>query len=276
MKQCRFCGGSDLKLWAGLYERCNDCLYICAVPGPTPKEIEQHYSRYHEDNHQKSKAKNSARAISYIQEIRWLESRLGSPLRGPVFDYGASGGYFLDALVLEGGVLPQAAYGDDLSPGASEQLARKGYLKSVTSLELRSMQLVTLRGVLEHLLDFRGVIARLTNLVAEGGAFFITATPDASCTVANEYRESWVQHHYPSHFQHFTSALVDRLLAERGFVLVDHVDLYRESIYRSDNDDTHWLRAVHGGASTLMEMRHAYWGSMMTRLYQRASNLPVK
>lgn len=266
MKQCRFCGSHDLKIWAEHYERCNDCLYICSVPAPTPAEIDQHYSRYHENNHQKSEAKNAARAISYVQEIRWLENNLGSPIRGPVFDYGASGGYFLDALVSEGGVHPQAAYGDDLSPGAIEQLIKKGYRKTINSLQPRSMGLVTLRGVLEHLLDFRGVLLNLTKLVADDGAFFITATPDSSSTVANLYRERWVQHHYPSHFQHFSSALVDRLLAECGFVLVDHVDLYRESVYRSGDDDRHWLRAVNG---TPPEVQHAYWGSMMTRLYRR-------
>jgi hypothetical protein len=270
MKQCRFCGGNDLKPWTGQYERCNDCLYICTVPPPSPDEIDRHYSQYHENNHQKSEAKNSARAISYVQEIRWLESRLGSPLPGPVFDYGASGGYFLDALVSEGGVPAQTAYGDDLSPGAVEQLTRKGYRKKMPSLEPGSMKLVTLRGVLEHLLDFRAVVESLTELVAEDGAFFITATPDASSTVANLYRDRWVQHHYPSHFQHFTSALVDRLLAERGFVLVDHIDLYRESVYRSTDDDQRWLRAVHGFNPGTP---HAYWGSMMTRLYRRGPQL---
>lgn len=270
MKQCRFCGSSDLKPWAGRYERCNDCLYICTVPTPTPEEIDEHYSQYHERNHQESEEKNAARAISYVQEIRWLKSRLGSPLPGPVFDYGASGGYFLDALVSEGGVTADAAFGDDLSPGAVTRLMEKGYQKPVTALEPGSIQLVTLRGVLEHLLDFRTVVESLTDLVAEDGAFFITATPDASSTVANLYRDRWVQHHYPSHFQHFTSALVDRLLAERGFVLIDHVDLYRESIYRSEDDDLNWLRAVKGIDS---EMRHAYWGSMMTRLYRRGPQL---
>jgi len=270
MNQCRFCAGTDLKLWVGRYQRCNDCLYICAVPAPTPDEIDRHYSQYHENNHQKSEAKNLARAVSYQQEIRWLKGLLGDPLPGPVFDYGASGGYFLDALVSDGGVAASQAHGDDLSPGAVAQLVKKGYRKTVSSCESKSMQLVTLRGVLEHLLDFRSVIGDLTGLVADGGALFITATPDASSTVANLYRDRWVQHHYPSHFQHFTSALVDQLLAERGFVLVDHVDLYRESVYRSDDDDLHWLRAVKG---TVPEVHHAYWGSMMTRLYRRGPDL---
>lgn len=255
-----------MKPWTGRYERCNDCLYICTVPPPTLEEIDQHYSQYHEKNHQESETKNAARAISYVQEIRWMESSLGGPLPAPVFDYGASGGYFLDALVSEGGVPATAAFGDDLSPGAVEQLKKKGYRKTLPSLEPKSMGLVTLRGVLEHVLDFRGVVESLTDLVADDGFFFITATPDASSTVANLYRDQWVQHHYPSHFQHFTSALVDRLLAERGFVLVDHVDLYRNSVYRKDEDDLCWLRAVHGvneGSA------HAYWGSMMTRLYRR-------
>lgn len=266
MKQCRFCGGHDLKPWVGTYQRCNDCLYICSVPAPTPSEIDQHYSQYHENNHQKSEAKNQARAVSYRQEIQWLKSRLGDSIPAPVFDYGASGGYFLDAMVNDGGVPANEVYGDDLSPGAVDQLILKGYRKTTGACEPRSMGLVTLRGVLEHLLDFRGAIASLTDLVAENGYFFITATPDSSSTVANLYRDRWVQHHYPSHFQHFNSALVDSLLAECGFVLVDHVDLYRESVYRSADDDARWLRAVQG--ITAGE-HHAYWGSMMTRLYRR-------
>ena len=267
MKQCRFCAGSDLKQWTGRYERCNDCLYICAVPPPSQNEIDEHYAHYHEKNHQASEIKNEARAVSYSQEICWLKKQLGDPLPEPVFDYGASGGYFLDALTTEGGIAKNSAYGDDLSIGAAKTLETKGYRRPIDTLTHRSMRLVVLRGVLEHLMDFRSVVKQLTDLLADDGAFFITATPDASSTVAEVYRDAWVQHHYPSHFQHFTSALVDRLFAEVGFILIDHVDLYRGSVYRSNEDDAYWLASIHGRETN---MRHAYWGSMMTRLYRRA------
>lgn len=266
MKECRFCNGTDLKVWTGKYYRCNDCLYICTVPAPSTEEIDAHYANYHEQNHQASETKNKARAISYIQEIDWIKRQTNRPLKGPVFDYGASGGYFLDALVGHGGINTDVAFGDDLSPGARETLAQKGYRLPIESAEKGEMQLVVLRGVLEHVLDFRTLLKELTSLVADDGYFFITATPDSSSTLANVYREKWVQHHYPSHFQHFSSALVDQLFAELGFTLADHVDLYKDSVYRSDSDDSSWLAVIQHDKPG---QKHAYWGSMMTRLYKR-------
>ena len=267
MKECRFCQGTDLKVWTGNYYRCNDCLYICTVPTPTPDEIDAHYAHYHENNHQASEVKNKARAVSYKQEVDWLKAQISSPLEGPVFDYGASGGYFLDALVSDGGISKEQAYGDDLSIGAIESLASKGYHLRMDKVPKNSMKLVVLRGVLEHVVDFRQLLKSLTELVSEDGYFFITATPDSSATVANMYRDNWVQHHYPSHFQHFSSSLVDTLFAELNFVLEDHVDLYKHSIYRGDTDDENWLSTVQKGEPG---KKHAYWGSMMTRLYRRA------
>jgi SAM-dependent methyltransferase len=266
MKTCRFCQSTDLKIWTGNYYRCNDCLYICTVPVPTPAEINNHYAHYHEKNHQASEAKNKARAVSYIQEVDWIKSQVTGHLEGPVFDYGASGGYFLDALVEYGGIQKAHAFGDDLSIGAVDTLTEKGYHLSVDKVEGGTMNLVVLRGVLEHLVDFRGLLKQLTDLVAEDGYFFITATPDSSSTVANLYRNEWVQHHYPSHFQHFSAALIDELFAELNFVLADHVDLYRHSVYRSAQDDENWLSTVQKRDP---QKRHAYWGSMMTRLYKR-------
>jgi len=266
MQECRFCHGTDLKVWTGNYYRCNDCLYICTAPTPTSTEIDEHYAHYHEQNHQASEVKNKARAISYIQEVDWIKSQTKNPLTGPVFDYGASGGYFLDALIERGGIAKTNVFGDDLSPGAKAILEHKGYRLSLNDATKRGMKLVVLRGVLEHVVDFRALLKDLTELVAEDGFFFITATPDSSSTVANMYRDKWVQHHYPSHFQHFSSALVDKLFAELNFVLVDHVDLYKNSIYRAELDDQYWLAAVKHAE---LGKKHAYWGSMMTRLYKR-------
>ena len=104
----------------------------------------------------------------------------------------------------------------------------------------------------------------MSSKLVRGGHFFITATPDSSCTIANIYRDKWVQHHYPSHFQHFSATHVDILMGESRLVISDTVDLYKDSIYRKGNDDSSWLNAVDGGS---VFEPHAYWGSMMTRLY---------
>jgi len=266
MHKCRFCGGENLSRWTGDYFRCNDCLYISTVPEPSVDELNEHYKHYHEKNHQASQQKNEQRLVSYQQEVQWLTKQLGNPLPGKVFDYGASGGYFLDALASFGGVPTDLLNGDDASPGAINLLKEKNYYCPIHELEDKSTSLLVLRGVLEHLLDFRGVLNQLCAAVEDAGYFFITATPDSSGTVANLYRDQWVQHHYPSHFQHFNSALVDRLLAENSFVPLAVVDLYQKSVYRSDKDDQVWLNTINGKESG---GRHAYWGSMMTRLYKK-------
>ncbi len=263
---CRFCGGEDLKQWSQDYYRCNDCLFICTVPAPTVEDLKLHYSTYHENNHQASQLKNEQRSQSYKQEVEWLMSQIGRSLCGNIFDYGASGGYLLDCLANVGGVEKDLLAGDDASPGAINSLKEKGYFQPFDAISENSLSLAIMRGVLEHLLDFRDVVEKLCFKVKVDGYFFITATPDSSCTVANIYREKWVQHHYPSHFQHFNSSLVDRILGENGFIPFGVVDLYFDSIYRGGDDDSVWLNTVRGDGKG---SAHAYWGSMMTRLYKK-------
>ena len=262
---CRFCSGNDLKVWVDQYYRCNDCLFVSAVPAPTTEELDQHYCGYHEKNHQASALKNDQRALSYAQEISWLADKLDFSGIGQIYDYGASGGYFLDAF--RNALAPSTElYGFDASPGAVEQLRDKGYYKELINLQEGEAGLVTLRGVLEHLLDFRGIVHDLCRGVRSGGYLFITATPDSSSTVANRYRREWTQHHYPSHFQHFNTNLVDILMGENGLVPHGTIDLYESSVYRNDTDNAHWLSHCQG---TMEGINHAYWGSMMTRLYRK-------
>mgnify|MGYP001103994238 CR=1 FL=1 len=265
---CRFCGSGDKKLWVGNYYRCNDCLFISADPHPSNEEIENHYKGYHENNHQVSEDKNRKRAVSYQQEIMWLKNLGILKNISTIYDYGASGGYFLDAISAQTNS-NTALYASDLALGAQSVLKEKGYFKSLNEVRPNSIDLFVMRGVIEHIVDFRQTINDVASTISKDGYFFITATPDASCTVANLYRDAWVQHHYPSHFQHFSSHHLDELLGLVGMVPFAVTELYPGSPYREKNDDHEWLNALIDNSGN---RAHAYWGSMMTRLYRKLND----
>jgi hypothetical protein len=265
LSDCRFCGSRDKTLWVGNYFRCNECLFISTDPAPTNDEIDRHYKGYHENNHQASAVKNEKRAISYGQEVSWLKSLGVISDVATVFDYGGSGGYFLDVLSehTDSGAIHYAC---DLAAGAEARLKEKGYFKSLDEVPAGSIDLFVMRGVIEHVVDFKGLLDLAASKISRGGYFFITATPDASCTVANRYRDAWVQHHYPSHFQHFSSHHIDELLGAGGMAPHAVTELYFDSPYREVTDDLNWLQFL---SDTECDTSHAYWGSMMTRLYRK-------
>ena len=68
------------------------------MPPPTERDLETHYKNYHDLNHQASDKKNKQRAFSYKQEVKWIEKKIKKSKIDNIFDYGASGGYFLDEL----------------------------------------------------------------------------------------------------------------------------------------------------------------------------------
>lgn len=237
------------------------------MPPPTERDLETHYKNYHDLNHQASDKKNKQRAFSYKQEVKWIEKKIKKSKIDNIFDYGASGGYFLDELSKSSITKKSKIFGYDESESARFILEEKKYFKLLGDVNEDSLDFASMRGVLEHLLDFKKILKELLSKVKKEGYFFITATPDSSSTVANVYRSEWVQHHYPSHFQHFNSSLVDILLAENNFYPFAVADLYEKSIYRSEKDAAHWLEKV---IYNKTPPSHAFWGSMMTRLYKKA------
>jgi len=259
-------------------------------PLPTSKELDKHYLSYHDLNHQESVEKNIFRKESYKQEIQWLKKYINfvsiQDEEFSIYDYGASGGYFLDVIGDMTNDKNIKLYGDDKSRPAIDKLKKKGYYYSLELKKTKSkFDLVILRGVIEHIPNFKDLLAQITEALKDNGYLFITATPNGVSTCALLYRHNWVQHHYPSHIQHFSAHHFDYLLAKSNVIRIDSTDLYYNSVYKKENDITFFTKAIHDENYTFKnslnnvdkkELRHAFFGSMLTLLYQKKNNINSK
>ncbi len=287
--QCRFCHSTRLNLWTSTprnYYQCVDCLFISVAPLPTSTELDQHYFAYHDLNHQADEKKNLLRSYSYKQEIAWMMKYIPFLSKSidrevEILDYGCSGGYLLDMLSETCQEIPLRLYGTDISIPAIDILKQKGYYYEFDKIRSQTLfDLAILRGVIEHVPDFKSLIDQILGSVKVGGYFFITATPNGTSTCSILYRHNWVQHHYPSHIQHFSAHHFDYLCAEHGFSRVDSVDLYFDSPYKKPDDSTIFINSVKDNGLSFhkvpeaplnKKLGHAYFGSMLTLLYKKTA-----
>lgn len=133
-----------------------------------------------------------------------------------ILDIGASMGHFLN-------IFKEKGYSNLIGIEASRnahRMAMERYNIEVASCTLetfetsRRFQLITLCGVLEHLIGLRDKVARIASLLAPDGLLFV-AVPDASRFASNRQGEPFLEF-ASEHINFFTPASLDRLLAQQG------------------------------------------------------------
>jgi 2-polyprenyl-3-methyl-5-hydroxy-6-metoxy-1,4-benzoquinol methylase len=286
---CRFCDSRKVDLWTSVpknYYKCFDCNFISVYPLPTYTEINDHYRDYHDKNHQAIKEKNDLRKLSYCQEIDWILKYIDLNNSSDtnlfkVFDYGCSGGYFLDEIKKNINMESLLLNGYDRSNPAIKILKEKGYYIDFFNIKNQyKYDLIIIRGVIEHIVDFKKLFMVLSNMLSINGYLFITATPNANSPCATLYRHNWVQHHYPSHIQHFSSTHFDYLSAKNGLIRIASTDLYNESPYMNESDKKIFMQYVskqfisfnQKNSEVIKDLSHAFYESMLTLLYRKVSS----
>jgi SAM-dependent methyltransferase len=135
---------------------------------------------------------------------------------GTIYDLGCWTGSFLAAGQERG----WHAAGVEPSLWASERARERGLDVRTASLEendlpLGHAQVVVLCDVLEHLLDPEAAVRVVADLLAPGGAIYITV-PDAGSRLARVLGRRWWSV-LPMHVQYFTRGSLRRLLEANGF-----------------------------------------------------------
>ncbi len=138
-----------------------------------------------------------------------------------VLDAGCATGGFLAALRAEGFT---DVCGIDPSPEAVSTARRAYGVRAVAGSfmappsDLARFDLVTLSHTLEHMADLRDAMRSLRVLLADGGLVY-AEVPDASRYA--EYLVAPFQDFNTEHINHFSLPVLERLMAEHGFVEVD-------------------------------------------------------
>lgn len=205
------------------------------------------------------------RQIQYSQDIDLLlESETTRPHR--VLDFGCSSGFYLQAMPSE-----WKKSGLEVNPVHVAHLREKFPSFSIYSdLEdvKETFDLITLRGVIEHIPDHSTLIGFIREHLETDGLLYISATPDFSSACAALYHESWNQISCPEHIHQFTSASLCLLLARAGLVLRSLHHPYLGTPYANwEKDSRCFLDAAAGNAS--INGRHASCGNMMSAIFKK-------
>ena len=187
----------------------------------------------------KEKALYNQRQVQYKLDIDLLmNNRNFSAIK--VLDYGCSSGGYLDAMPID-----WKKSGFEVNPFHIKYLGEnKKNITVFDNIELIDCKfdLITMRGVIEHIPVHSELIAFLKNHLTPGGVLFITATPDFSSACASLYKSKWNQVICPEHIHQFSSSSLSILLARAGLVLQSLNHSYIDTPYAEwDKDKAHFL-----------------------------------
>jgi SAM-dependent methyltransferase len=210
------------------------------------------------------------RQVQYALDVELLlECRKFGPVR--VLDYGCSSGGYLDAMPSE-----WDKFGFEVNPYhikyIRENKTHITVLDNVVEID-RQFDLITMRGVIEHIPDHTELITFLEQHLAPGGAVFITATPDFSSVCATLYKSKWNQVDCPTHIHQFSSTSLSILLARAGLVLRSLIHPYIGTPYADWNKDKlcfadNFLMLQQDPNANITPI-HAFAGNMISALYEK-------
>jgi len=188
-----------------------------------------------------------------------------------VLDFGCSKGMFLDAMPKE-----WRKFGFEVNPTEIEILLKNfkdiGVIDNISDISQQKFDIITLRGVIEHLFDFDEIFSIVNSSLKDNGIVYICATPDFSSPCASLYRELWNQIGAPSHYHQFTTSSLAILFGKNGFGLKAIHHPYIDTPYADfENDVKKFNDNVKRflQKEDLKETSHAFPGTMVSMVFEK-------
>lgn len=227
-------------------------------------------AQYAQDYQRQDSEDFRLRQVQYGQDVALLLALDSLPADTRVFDYGCSSGLYLQEMPT---TWKKSGY--EVNPSHVAHVRREHPHIAIHS-DLAQVggqfDLITLRGVIEHIPEHSGLLSFLREHLAPGGRVFITATPDFSSVCAGLYKASWNQLMCPEHIHQFTPASLSLLLAGAGLALRALHHPYLDTPYARWEEDSRRFLAAAADPQTLVtreQARHAFCGNMLSALFQR-------
>jgi len=198
--------------------------------------------------------------------------------QGKLLDVGCSSGEFLKVLSSSfdctGIDVDRKAV--DLAKNEGSEISDKVILMSLEEAvdELGKFDVITLRGVIEHLSNPSETFEIADEMLKKGGILFICATPNVESPCAEIYREKWNQFDPLQHITHFSSQTVNKMLECFSIKLEAEYYPYLDTPYASPKDDIENVmeavsKVMNGVNPSELPRSPAFWGNMITLVFRK-------
>ena len=210
INKCICCNSQNFENWVKFNgfkcDICIDCNLIFMNPQLDKQGLKEFYENYIGETRLNNDKKMKQRSSQYKMDVELL---LKFITKGKILDIGCSGGYFLEYFSNN-----FEKYGTEFDPFAYN-IAKQNlnideknlYLGDVLNCHFKNsfFDVITMRGVIEHVPDPVGTIKKVGELMKPGGLFYICATPNGESFAANLFKQNWNLFHPIEHLWHFSS-----------------------------------------------------------------------
>jgi SAM-dependent methyltransferase len=216
MPVCNACGGRLVTVLPAVADpRSNERFSVlrCADCGlghtwPRPDDLGPYYgTTYHGGRHGASADFCTRRRLRFLRRAAATQS-------GRLVDVGCGDGTFLAAARAGGWDVA----GTELNPAIARELGLRVERDLADLADLAPFDVATMWHSLEHLVDPRGTLETLHDMVRPGGTLFV-AVPDAGGWQARAFGDAWLHLDVPRHLYHFDERSLTGLLDRTGFAI---------------------------------------------------------
>ncbi len=242
VSKCIICNNSKTSKWTNseLFpaKKCKNCELVFMSKQLEDVGLNDYYSNYIGKRRTNNKLKMQQRKKQYVIDINLIYNFVK---KGKVLDVGCNGGFLLnefsDKFVKYGTEvdLKSVEYANKYFP----KFANNIFYTSLLSSNFKSnyFDLVTMRGVIEHVSDPISHIKKISKILKKNGYLYICATPNGESKIFSIYKERWNLFHPVQHLWHFSPKNLNIICKKYGLRLVYKDFFYLNTPYENFTND---------------------------------------
>jgi len=206
-------------------------------PSFSEKGLQKYYSDYIGRRRTINEEKMKQRQEQYKIDVDFIQRYVSE---GTMLDVGCSGGFFLSEFSEKfekyGIEIDQNAV--DFANETFDKLSGKVSCISLDDYNSNlNFDLITMRGVIEHVTDPEKYILKVSQLLKKGGFFGVAATLNSDAVSVDIFRDKWTLFHPIQHLWHFSSKTLGMICERHGLQLIASDFPYLGTPYENVHED---------------------------------------